>query len=166
MVDAGIDSMNMDKDMHRTAGIGAGAQATPAAASTAPAVNPSSEGSTDTGTDTNTAGNSTPDTETKSDAPQEEHVEDTEQLQIAPFRNVNPPPAAVNPLVIDKPYPATIYGVESARMQCRFMMNRIVMEVDKVACYPEIATDESRPLPYMSPFLFNMLLPVSVLSPL
>jgi hypothetical protein len=34
-----------------------------------------------------------------------------------------------NPLVIDKPYPPTMYGVESVRMQCRFMMNRIVTEV-------------------------------------
>ncbi|UPK92999.1 hypothetical protein LCI18_003934 [Fusarium solani-melongenae] len=74
---------------------------------------------------------------------------------------VNPSIApTTNPLVIDKPYPPTMYGVESARMQCRFMMNRIVAEVDKVANHPEIAADESRPLPYMSPFLFNMLLPV------
>ncbi|KAF4334947.1 hypothetical protein FBEOM_11204 [Fusarium beomiforme] len=71
------------------------------------------------------------------------------------------PPKAVNPLVIDKPYPPTIYGLESARMQCRFMMNRIISEVDKVANYPEIATDETRPLPYMSPFLFNLLLPTA-----
>ncbi|KAF5024856.1 hypothetical protein F66182_3095 [Fusarium sp. NRRL 66182] len=69
------------------------------------------------------------------------------------------PPKSTNPLVIDQPYPPTIYGLESARMQCRFMMNRIVAEVDKVANYPEIAADETRPLPYMSPFLFNMLLP-------
>ncbi|KAM6517047.1 hypothetical protein FSOLCH5_008001 [Fusarium solani] len=67
-----------------------------------------------------------------------------------------------NPLVIDKPYPPTMYGVESVRMQCRFMMNRIVTEVDKVANHQEIAADESRPLPYMSPLLFNMLLPVGV----
>ncbi|KAM0541466.1 hypothetical protein ACHAPJ_013230 [Fusarium lateritium] len=58
--------------------------------------------------------------------------------------------SAINPLVIDKPYPPTIYGLESARMQCRFMMNRIVSEVDKVANFPEIAADETRPLPYMS----------------
>lgn len=74
------------------------------------------------------------------------------------------PPKAINPLVIDQPYPPTIYGLEAARMQCRFMMNRIVAEVDNVANHPEIATDESRPLPYMSPFLFNMLLPVSHFS--
>ncbi|KAL6362825.1 hypothetical protein LRP88_04136 [Fusarium phalaenopsidis] len=67
-----------------------------------------------------------------------------------------------NPLVIDKPYPPTMYGVESARMQCRFMINRIVAEVDKVANHPDIAANESRPLPCMSPFLFNMLLPVGV----
>lgn len=34
-----------------------------------------------------------------------------------------------NPLVIGKPYPPIMYGVKSARMQCRFMMNRIVAEV-------------------------------------
>ncbi|KAF4462445.1 hypothetical protein FALBO_10745 [Fusarium albosuccineum] len=72
------------------------------------------------------------------------------------------PPSASSPLVIDKPYPPTMYGLEAARMQCRFMMNRIVAEVDKVATHPEIAADESRPLPYMSPFLFNMLLPVGI----
>lgn len=98
-------------------------------------------------------------------------------------RIINPsiaPTPTTNPLVIDKPYPPTMYGVESARMQCRFMMNTIVAEVSlsldnslrvvytnndvlkvyKVANHPEIAADETRPLPYMSPFLFNMLLPV------
>lgn len=40
------------------------------------------------------------------------------------------PPKAIQPLVINALYPATIYGLESARMQVRFMMNRIVAEVD------------------------------------
>lgn len=35
----------------------------------------------------------------------------------------------VQPLVIEAPYPATIFGLEAARVHCRFMMNRIVSEV-------------------------------------
>jgi hypothetical protein len=88
------------------------------------------------------------------------------------------PPKPLDPLVIDTPYPATVFGLEAAKMQCRFMMNRIIAEVytrtrmvwtvanrilqvDVVAEHPEIAVDETRPLPYMSPFLFQQLLPVS-----
>ncbi|KAJ4168665.1 hypothetical protein NW754_010588 [Fusarium falciforme] len=100
---------------------------------------------------------------TTSDAASEE-AEDASDDQGDESKSIVNPSIAptTNPLVIDKPYPPTMCGVESARRQCRFMMNRIVAEVDKVANHPEIATDESRPLPYMSPFLFNMLLPVGV----
>ena len=35
----------------------------------------------------------------------------------------------VQPLVIEAPYPPTIFGLEAARVHCRFMMNRIVSEV-------------------------------------
>lgn len=35
----------------------------------------------------------------------------------------------VQPLIIEAPYPPTIFGLEAARVHCRFMMNRIVSEV-------------------------------------
>ena len=38
-------------------------------------------------------------------------------------------PKAVHPLVIEGPYPPTIFGLEATRVQCRFMINRIVSEV-------------------------------------
>lgn len=70
-------------------------------------------------------------------------------------------PTVVRPLRIDKPYPATIEGLETARTHCRYMLHRIVHEVDIVSRNPDIATDEKRPLTYMSPFLFKKLIPVS-----
>lgn len=68
---------------------------------------------------------------------------------------------AVAPLRIRKPYPATIQGLETARTHCRYMLNRIVSEVDVVSRNPDVAIDEKRALPYMSPFLFKELIPVS-----
>lgn len=41
----------------------------------------------------------------------------------------NKPPAVVTPFVVEKAYPATIFGLEAAKMHCRFMMNRIITEV-------------------------------------
>ena len=38
-------------------------------------------------------------------------------------------PKAVQPLVISKAYEPSIFGLEAARVHCRFMMNRIVAEV-------------------------------------
>ncbi|KAK1753658.1 hypothetical protein QBC47DRAFT_430507 [Echria macrotheca] len=61
--------------------------------------------------------------------------------------------------VANKPYPPTIEGVEAARNDARFMLNRIVAEVDTITRKPELAVDEARPLPYLSPFLFKELLP-------
>lgn len=36
----------------------------------------------------------------------------------------------LQPLVISQPYPPTVFGLEAARVHCRFIMNRIVSEVD------------------------------------
>ncbi|KAK4197960.1 hypothetical protein QBC40DRAFT_205879 [Triangularia verruculosa] len=58
-----------------------------------------------------------------------------------------------------KPYPPTIAGLERARNDARFMLNRIVAEVDTVTRKPELAVNEARPLPYLSPFIFKELLP-------
>ncbi|KAH6880764.1 hypothetical protein B0T10DRAFT_446462 [Thelonectria olida] len=60
-----------------------------------------------------------------------------------------------------KPYEATLIGLEQARQDARFMMNRIVLEVDNVTRRPELAVDETRKAPYLSPFLFKDLLPNS-----
>jgi hypothetical protein len=60
-----------------------------------------------------------------------------------------------------KPYEATLVGLEQARQDARFMMNRIVLEVDNVTRRPELAVDETRKTPYLSPFLFKDLLPNS-----
>ena len=38
-------------------------------------------------------------------------------------------PKAVQPLVVQAPYPASVFGLEAGRVHCRFMMNRIVTEV-------------------------------------
>ncbi|KAK3933940.1 hypothetical protein QBC46DRAFT_400905 [Diplogelasinospora grovesii] len=58
-----------------------------------------------------------------------------------------------------KPYPATIAGLEQARQDARFMLNRIVTEIDTITRNPELAVLETRSLPYLSPFLFKELLP-------
>ncbi|KAK3395070.1 hypothetical protein B0H63DRAFT_362420, partial [Podospora didyma] len=58
-----------------------------------------------------------------------------------------------------KPYPPTIAGLEAARQDVRFMLNRIVGEVDAITAKPELAVDEGRELCYVSPFIFKDLLP-------
>ncbi|OCK80668.1 hypothetical protein K432DRAFT_327794 [Lepidopterella palustris CBS 459.81] len=72
---------------------------------------------------------------------------------------------ALAPLRITTPYPPTLPGLEAARQAVRFMLHRIVAEVDVVSRNPDVATDEKRRLPYMSPFLFKELLPVGVPAP-
>lgn len=66
-----------------------------------------------------------------SDAASEEEVtvNASSELDATSNRETENLPKPVNPLVIDKPYPPTMYGLESALMQCRFMMNRIISEV-------------------------------------
>lgn len=39
------------------------------------------------------------------------------------------------------------------------------MQIDNITIKPEIATDENRQAPYLSPFLFKMLLPLGVEVP-
>ena len=39
------------------------------------------------------------------------------------------PVKAAQPLIVEAPYSPTIFGLEAARVHCRFMMNRIVGEV-------------------------------------
>lgn len=50
-----------------------------------------------------------------------------------PPRDIDPQVAKpVQPLIIDKAYAPTIFGLEAARTHCRFMMNRIVSEVSSL----------------------------------
>ncbi|KAF7541297.1 hypothetical protein G7054_g717 [Neopestalotiopsis clavispora] len=69
-------------------------------------------------------------------------------------------PKPREPLYILKPYEATLLGLEKAKRDIRLMMNRIVSEVDVVTHYPMVATDETWPMPFMSPILFKQFLPV------
>ncbi|KAK6339139.1 hypothetical protein TWF718_008563 [Orbilia javanica] len=66
------------------------------------------------------------------------------------------------PLIITEAFPATIEGLEETRLKCRYIMNRIIQEIDNIVIKPEIANDEKRPLPYQSPFLFKLLIPLGV----
>ncbi|CAG9991062.1 unnamed protein product [Clonostachys byssicola] len=77
-----------------------------------------------------------------------------------PQKVVTLPPPSIN-----EPFAPTIVGLEEARLKCRFMMNRIIQEIDNITIKPEIATDEARQTPYLSPFLFKMLLPLGVPLP-
>ncbi|KAF7349013.1 hypothetical protein MVEN_01422400 [Mycena venus] len=58
-----------------------------------------------------------------------------------------------------RPYPATIFGLDKARRDCRFEMIKIVKEVDAVAYDPKVAIDPSRTWQYLSPAVFRLLLP-------
>ncbi|CAM1503261.1 Fc.00g080370.m01.CDS01 [Cosmosporella sp. VM-42] len=84
-------------------------------------------------------------------------VDVTGSVTRVPPKVVTPPPPAV-----EEAFAATIAGLEEARLQCRYMMNRIIQEIDNITIKPEIATDEKRPSPYLSPFLFKLLLPLGV----
>lgn len=80
-------------------------------------------------------------------------------ISLGPTKGENTPegPAALR---ISEPYPADVNGLESARQTVRMMLNRIVAEVDLVTRTPQVAVDEHRQLPYMSPLLFKEFLPV------
>jgi hypothetical protein len=105
------------------------------------------------------SGGSTEDSEKTSDSEGEGTVKITHKN--APTPTVG---NALATLILTKPFPSTIQGLEAAKQSVRYMMNRIVQEVDVVSRTPEVATDENRPLPYMSPFSFKELLPVSPFS--
>jgi hypothetical protein len=64
----------------------------------------------------------------KSDKSDSDMVKDTKRA-VTSLPEKKEPPKPLDPLVIDTPYPATVFGLEAAKMQCRFMMNRIIAEV-------------------------------------
>ncbi|KAK6354951.1 hypothetical protein TWF696_004079 [Orbilia brochopaga] len=103
-----------------------------------------------------------PSSATEIDSPEGSIVDVTSAVTKAPpaLEVVDSPP-----LVVSDAFPATIAGLEEARLKCRYMMNRIVQEIDNITIKPEIAADENRPLPYQSPFLFKLLLPLGVEVP-
>ncbi|KAF4945674.1 hypothetical protein FSARC_14389 [Fusarium sarcochroum] len=69
------------------------------------------------------------------------------------------------PMPIEQAFAPALEGLEEARLKCRFMMNRIVQEIDNITVKHQIATDENKLAPYLSPFLFELLLPLGVEVP-
>lgn len=65
------------------------------------------------------------------------------------------------PIEITAEYAATIQGLENARSMVRTFLIRIVQEINILTRYPELALEQDRVQPHMSPFLFKELLPVS-----
>ncbi|KAI9924691.1 hypothetical protein MW887_006543 [Aspergillus wentii] len=59
---------------------------------------------------------------------------------------------------VKKPFPATLTGLESAKLSIRKMMNAIVKEVDEITKKPELASGD-RDLPCQSPVIFKQYLP-------
>ncbi|KAF5670062.1 hypothetical protein FHETE_4745 [Fusarium heterosporum] len=60
----------------------------------------------------------------------------------------------------EKPFEATIKGLDLARRICRFQMIRIVNEVDAVEKNPAVAAKESRPEAFQSTIVFRERIPV------
>ncbi|KAH8807210.1 hypothetical protein F5884DRAFT_879992, partial [Xylogone sp. PMI_703] len=64
------------------------------------------------------------------------------------------------PIKLTKEYAATIQGLEDARSMVRTFLIRIVQEINILTRYPELALEQDRVQPHMSPFLFKELLPI------
>ncbi|WQF85312.1 hypothetical protein CDEST_10326 [Colletotrichum destructivum] len=60
-----------------------------------------------------------------------------------------------------RPYEPSLAGLEVARRDVRFMLSRIVAEVEAITRKPELAVDRTRPSTYPSPSMFKELLPES-----
>ncbi|KAL2674359.1 hypothetical protein Neosp_012810 [[Neocosmospora] mangrovei] len=74
--------------------------------------------------------------------------------KTTPAKVIDAPTATV-----EDAFAPTIAGLEEARLQClRRFANRSPYKIDNITIKPEIATDETRPSPYLSPFLFKLLL--------
>ncbi|KAF3926813.1 hypothetical protein ABW20_dc0101301 [Dactylellina cionopaga] len=97
---------------------------------------------------------------TEPDLPEENVTNDLSTIFNAPLQVVESPP-----LIVTDAFQPTILGLEEARLKARYMMNRIIQEIDNITIRPEIANDENRPLPFQSPFLFKLLLPLGVEVP-
>ncbi|KAL7815141.1 hypothetical protein V8C26DRAFT_402544 [Trichoderma gracile] len=59
----------------------------------------------------------------------------------------------------EKPFKATIKGLDLARRACRFQMVKIVKEVDAIEEHADYAADEKRPEPIQSTIIFRERLP-------
>ncbi|CVL12393.1 hypothetical protein FPRO06_04797 [Fusarium proliferatum] len=64
------------------------------------------------------------------------------------------------PISITKEYKATLQGLEDARSMVRTFLVRIVQEINILSKSPNLALENNRVQPHMSPFLFKELLPV------
>ncbi|KAK6497177.1 hypothetical protein TWF506_004652 [Arthrobotrys conoides] len=98
-----------------------------------------------------------PSPDTDNASPKDDTINPTTTIAKGPSKVINSPP-----LLVTKAFSTTIAGLEEARIMCRFMMNRIVQEINNITINPEIASDENRPLPFQSPFLFKLLLPLAI----
>ncbi|KAK1504444.1 hypothetical protein CTAM01_03751 [Colletotrichum tamarilloi] len=58
-----------------------------------------------------------------------------------------------------EPYPCDQFGLDKALQDCRFEMIKIVREVNDVTSDPKVAIDPTRSLRYLSPYIFQLLLP-------
>ena len=67
------------------------------------------------------------------------------------------------PIKLTKEYNPTIQGLEDARSMVRTFLIRIVQEINILTRYPELALEQDRVQPHISPFLFKELLPVSIM---
>ncbi|CAG7557900.1 unnamed protein product [Fusarium equiseti] len=69
-------------------------------------------------------------------------------------------PYVWKPLILKKDFPPTLQGLEDARTMVRMILIRIVQEINILTKFPEVAMDEERVQPHISPFLFKEFLPV------
>lgn len=64
-----------------------------------------------------------------------------------------------SPIADERPFEATIEGLEFARRACRFQMMKIVNEVDTIEKRPEYAADEKRREAIQNTIIFRGRLP-------
>lgn len=64
-----------------------------------------------------------------------------------------------------QPYGADLFGLDTARTDCRFEMIKIVREVDAVTLDPKVAIDSSRINRFLNPSIFRLLVPKALPPP-
>ncbi|KAJ3544348.1 hypothetical protein NM208_g3100 [Fusarium decemcellulare] len=72
----------------------------------------------------------------------------------------SPGPNHWRPINVTKEYKATLQGLEDARNMVRTFLVRIVQEINILSKHPDLALEDNRVQPHMSPFLFKELLPI------
>ncbi|KAF4466987.1 hypothetical protein FALBO_6136 [Fusarium albosuccineum] len=72
----------------------------------------------------------------------------------------SPGPNHWRPINVTKEYKATLQGLEEARNMVGTFLVRIVQEINILSKHPDLALEDNRVRPHMSPFLFKELLPI------